>query len=56
MKIEKNPYMGLKIVNSPWKEIEETIPGVEVTGALDNNIEVNAAGVNKGLDERSPDP
>ena len=23
MRIEKNPYMGLKIVNSPWKEIEE---------------------------------
>ena len=23
MRIGKNPYMGLKIVNSPWKEIEE---------------------------------
>ncbi len=31
-----------------WKEIEETIPDIEITGALDNNIEVNAAGVSKG--------
>lgn len=31
-----------------WKEIEETIPDIEITGALENNIEVNAAGVSKG--------
>ena len=26
MKIEKNPYMGLKMVNPPWNEIEEKKP------------------------------
>jgi len=31
-----------------WKEIEETISNIEITGALSNNIEVNAAGVSKG--------
>lgn len=31
-----------------WAEIEATIPDIEVTGALENNIEVNAAGVSKG--------
>ncbi len=31
-----------------WREIEETIPDVEITGALENNIEVNALGVSKG--------
>ena len=25
-----------------WKEIVETIPDIEITGALENNIEVNA--------------
>ncbi len=31
-----------------WKEIEETVGDIEITGALSNNIEVNAAGVSKG--------
>lgn len=31
-----------------WKEIVDTVPDVEITGALENNIEVNAAGVSKG--------
>lgn len=31
-----------------WEQIS-TVAGVEVTGALENNIEVNAAGVNKGI-------
>lgn len=31
-----------------WKEVEKEIPDIEITGALSNNIEVNAKGVNKG--------
>lgn len=31
-----------------WTEIVETVPDIEITGALENNIEVNAAGVSKG--------
>ena len=31
-----------------WEEIVDTIPDIEITGALENNIEVNAAGVSKG--------
>lgn len=31
-----------------WKEVEDLIPDIEITGALCNNIEVNAKGVNKG--------
>lgn len=31
-----------------WTEIVDTIPNIEITGALENNIEVNAAGVSKG--------
>ncbi len=31
-----------------WAEIEETVPEVEITGALSNNIEVNANGIHKG--------
>ena len=31
-----------------WKEVEDHILDIEITGALCNNIEVNAKGVNKG--------
>ena len=31
-----------------WKEVEKETPDIEITGALSNNIEVNAKGVNKG--------
>ena len=31
-----------------WKEVEKEVPDIEITGALSNNIEVNAKGVNKG--------
>ena len=31
-----------------WQEILEAVPDVEVTGALSNNIEVNAKGIHKG--------
>lgn len=31
-----------------WKEVEDLISDIEITGALCNNIEVNAKGVNKG--------
>lgn len=31
-----------------WREIVDTISDIEITGALENNIEVNAAGVSKG--------
>lgn len=31
------------------REELKAIPGIEITGALDRNIEVNAAGVNKGI-------
>lgn len=31
-----------------WAEIKGTIKDIEITGALENNIEVNAAGVSKG--------
>lgn len=31
-----------------WKEVEDHVPDIEITGALCNNIEVNARGVNKG--------
>ena len=33
-----------------WKEVEKEIPDIEITGALSNNIEVNAKGVNKAED------
>ena len=31
-----------------WQEVEKEVPDIEITGALSNNIEVNAKGVNKG--------
>lgn len=31
-----------------WARVEQELPDVEITGALSNNIEVNARGVNKG--------
>lgn len=31
-----------------WMEIAERVPDVEITGALSNNIEVNAKGIHKG--------
>lgn len=31
-----------------WKKVEKEVPDIEITGALSNNIEVNAKGVNKG--------
>lgn len=34
--------------DTAWQEILEKVPDVEVTGALSNNIEVNAKGIHKG--------
>ena len=35
-------FFSLEDRDAAWKEINETIEDVEVTGALSNNIEVNA--------------
>ena len=34
--------------DAAWREICESVPDVEITGALSNNIEVNARGIHKG--------
>jgi cobalamin-dependent methionine synthase I len=31
-----------------WEKVKKEVPDIEITGALRNNIEVNAKGVNKG--------
>lgn len=41
-------FANMEEKNLAWQEILEQVPGVEVTGALLNNIEVNAKGIHKG--------
>lgn len=41
-------FANAKEKDNAWKEILETVQDVEVTGALSNNIEVNAMGIHKG--------
>lgn len=41
-------FVSVEDRDAAFEELKE-IPGIEITGALDRNIEVNAAGVNKGI-------
>lgn len=41
-------FSSVEDCKKAWKEVEESVSDIEITGALCNNIEVNARGVNKG--------
>lgn len=41
-------FTNLEDKKQAWQELLEKVPDIEITGALVNNIEVNAKGVNKG--------
>jgi len=41
-------FVTQKDKEAAWMEIADTVEDVEITGALSNNIEVNASGIHKG--------
>ena len=41
-------FLTIEEKNEAWKMLEQ-IPGITITGALKNNIEVGLGGVNKGM-------